>query len=68
MGHDYRIGVIEIPTFYVDFKALKQGDPSYRSTTGDVARLVRELEAEGMDGLVVDLRNNGGGSLRRPTS
>ncbi|MXW49010.1 MAG: tail-specific protease [Gammaproteobacteria bacterium] len=63
-GHDYRIGVIEIPTFYVDFKALKQGDPSYRSTTGDVARLVRELEAEGMDGLVIDLRNNGGGSLQ----
>ena len=63
-GHDYRIGVIEIPTFYVDFKALKQGDPSYRSTTSDVERLVRELEAEGMDGLVVDLRNNGGGSLQ----
>ena len=63
-GRDYRIGVIEVPTFYVDFKALKQGDPNYRSTTGDVARLVRELEAEGMDGLVVDLRNNGGGSLQ----
>ena len=43
---------------------MKQGDPSYRSTTGDVARLVRELEAEGMDGLVIDLRNNGGGSLQ----
>ena len=63
-GQDHRIGVIEIPTFYVDFKALKQGDPNYRSTTGDVARLVRELEAEGIDGLVIDLRNNGGGSLQ----
>ena len=64
-GRDYRIGVIEIPTFYVDFRAQKARETSYRSTTSDVRRLIRELEAEApLDGLVIDLRNNGGGSLQ----
>ena len=60
----YRIGIIDIPTFYVDFKASQNGDPNYRSTTRDVARLINKLEEEGIDGLVIDLRNNGGGSLQ----
>jgi carboxyl-terminal processing protease len=63
-GREYRIGVIDIPTFYVDFRASQQGDPNYRSTTRDVANLIKQLEAEHIDGLVIDLRNNGGGSLQ----
>lgn len=58
------LGVIEIPNFYVDFKAQKEGGRAYRSTTNDVQRLMEELKAEGIEGLVVDLRNNGGGSLQ----
>ncbi|MEE4298562.1 MAG: carboxy terminal-processing peptidase [Pseudomonadales bacterium] len=67
-GTSHRVGVIDIPTFYIDFKALQQGDPEYKSTTRDVRRLIEELEAEGIDGLVIDLRNNGGGSLQEANS
>jgi carboxyl-terminal processing protease len=63
-GQDHRIGIIEIPTFYADFKAIQQGDPNYKSTTRDVRKLLDELRAENIDGLVIDLRNNGGGSLQ----
>ena len=63
-GETHRIGIIEVPTFYADFKAIQQGDPNYKSTTRDVRRLIEELKAEGMDALVIDLRNNGGGSLQ----
>ena len=63
-GRAHRLGIIEIPTFYVDLKAAKDGDSHYRSTATDVERLIRELTEEGIDGLVVDLRNNGGGSLQ----
>ncbi|MBL0229427.1 MAG: carboxy terminal-processing peptidase [Moraxellaceae bacterium] len=59
----YKVGVIKLPTFYADFAAMQAGDPNYRSTTRDVARLLEELKAEKIDGLVLDLRNNGGGSL-----
>lgn len=59
----YRIGVITIPTFYMDFEEAQKGNPDYRSTTRDVKELIRALEKEGMDGLVIDLRYNGGGSL-----
>ena len=67
-GQVHKIGVIEIPTFYVDFKAVQQGDPNYKSTTRDVRRLIEELKAEGVEGLVIDLRNNGGGSLQEADS
>ena len=63
-GQPYRIGVIEIPAFYIDFAAMQAGDPEYKSTTRDVERLIEELKTENVDALVVDLRNNGGGSLR----
>lgn len=66
-GNDHRIGVIEIPGFYIDFKAYRQGDPNYRSTTRDVRRLLKELEEQQLDGIVLDLRNNGGGSLQEAT-
>ena len=59
-----KIGIIDIPAFYLDFDAYRKGDPDFRSTTRDVAKLVNELNESGVDGLVIDLRGNGGGSLR----
>lgn len=63
-GEQNRIGVIQIPTFYADFKAIQRGDKDYRSTTRDVLKLMNEMREEGeLDGLIIDLRGNGGGSL-----
>lgn len=62
-GKQMQLGVITLPSFYMDFEAYQKGDPNYNSTTRDVQKLIKELEREGMDGLVLDLRNNGGGSL-----
>lgn len=59
-----RIGVIDIPAFYIDFDAMRRGEKEYKSTTRDVKRLLGELEQEGVAGIVIDLRNNGGGSLQ----
>ncbi len=58
-----RVGVISIPTFYQDYEALVKGDRNYKSTTRDVRKLIDELQQDGIDGLVLDLRYNGGGSL-----
>ncbi|WP_053979398.1 carboxy terminal-processing peptidase [Marinagarivorans algicola] len=66
-GVKRKVGVIDIPAFYIDFKAARAGDPNYRSTTRDVARLVTELKNEGVNGIVLDLRSNGGGSLQEAT-
>ncbi len=66
-GQNYRIGVIDVPSFYQDFAARSRGDENYTSTSRDVARLIRELEVEGIDGLVMDLRQNGGGHLTEAT-
>ncbi len=60
---DFKLGVLEIPSFYVDFEARRRGDPDYRSTTRDVRKLIKELKDEKVDGIIVDLRNNGGGAL-----
>jgi carboxyl-terminal processing protease len=65
---ELRIGVIKLPTFYADFQAMQAGDPNYRSTTRDVKKLINELKAERINGLVLDLRNNGGGSLSEANS
>jgi carboxyl-terminal processing protease len=62
-GVTRKIGVIELPTFYSDFGARREGDKNFKSATRDVARLLGELKAEGVQGVVMDLRNNGGGSL-----
>ena len=59
----HRIGVIELPVFYQDFAARQKGDKDYRSATRDVTRLLNELKQEKVDGVLIDLRNNGGGSL-----
>jgi carboxyl-terminal processing protease len=58
-----RIGVISLPAFYEDFAARRKGDPNYRSATRDVSRLLAQLKKEKVDGILIDLRNNGGGSL-----
>ncbi|MFK4753294.1 carboxy terminal-processing peptidase [Oceanobacter antarcticus] len=67
-GKDHRIGVIDIPTFYIDFQGRMENRPDYKSTTRDVARLIKELRLEGIEGLIIDLRNNGGGSLEESIS
>jgi len=60
---EYKIGVIDLPTFYFDFEAASRGEEDFKSSTRDVKILLEELKEEGVDGVVVDLRNNGGGSL-----
>ena len=62
-GATHKIGVIEIPAFYLDFQAMREGNRDYRSTTRDVDKLMGELVREKVDGVVIDLRDNGGGSL-----
>ncbi|GAA0716383.1 carboxy terminal-processing peptidase [Dokdonella soli] len=62
-----RIGVISLPTFYQDFDARRRGDKDYKSATRDVERLLGELKTDKVDGVIVDLRNNGGGSLAEAT-
>ena len=59
-----KIGVIDIPAFYIDFDAMRRGEKDYKSTTRDVKKLLQELEVDGVDGIIIDLRNNGGGSLQ----
>ena len=59
----FKIGVIELPAFYFDFEAYQKRDYNYRSSSKDVKKLLRELNQENIEGLILDLRNNGGGSL-----
>ena len=62
-GEIRKIGVIDLPSMYVDFDAQRRGEENYRSATRDVERLIDELKREGIEGLIIDLRSNGGGSL-----
>jgi len=68
-GKKRRFGVIDLPTFYLDSAGYAQGLPDYRSTTRDVRRLLDELTSTdgGVDGVIIDLRGNGGGSLVEAT-
>lgn len=66
-GKKRKIGIIELPTFYLDFKAVKNNDPNYKSSVRDVKKLLAELQQENVEGIIVDLRNNGGGSLQEAT-
>ncbi len=62
-GSTYKVGVIKLPTFYFDFEAATAGVPDFKSSTRDVKRLLEELKDEGVEAVVMDLRDNGGGSL-----
>jgi len=62
-GHAHKLGIITVPSFYEDFDARKAGDANYRSVTRDVSRMLGELKKQKVDGVVIDLRDNGGGSL-----
>ena len=66
-GQVHRFGVIEVPTFYMDIEAYQKGDLNFTSTSRDVQRLIDELSAQDIDGLLLDLRNNGGGFLHEAT-
>lgn len=63
-----RVGVITIPTFYMDFDGAARGDDDYRSTTRDTRVLIEELKKEQVEGIVIDLRGDGGGSLTEAIS
>ncbi len=62
-GKTIKIGIISVPAFYIDFNDYKSGNPNYKSTTHDVKLLIDSLKQEGVDGIVMDMRQNGGGSL-----
>ncbi|HET6632533.1 MAG TPA: carboxy terminal-processing peptidase [Rhodanobacteraceae bacterium] len=67
-GHSHKVGVIDLPSFYQDFGAKRRGDANYRSATRDVAELLGELKKAGVEGVIVDLRSDGGGSLSEAAS
>ena len=62
-GKLFNIGIIELPTFYMDFDAYKKNRYNYKSSSKDVRTLLRELDKNNSDGIILDLRGNGGGSL-----
>jgi len=62
-GAPYRVGVIDLPSFYRDIEAEKRGDPNFRSATRDVRRILGDFQRQAVDAVILDLRFNGGGSL-----
>ena len=60
---DFKIGVVSLPTFYFDFEAAARGEEDFKSSTRDVRRLLEDLKSQAVDAVIMDLRNNGGGSL-----
>lgn len=67
-GQTHKIGIITVPAFYVDFDAWQAGETDYRSTTRDVAKEIAKLKAQNVEGIVLDLRNDGGGALQEANS
>ncbi|WP_083252275.1 carboxy terminal-processing peptidase [Pedobacter steynii] len=68
-GRDYKVGVIYVPAFYLDFEAARAGDKNFKSTTRDVKMLIDTLKNQDkVDGIVMDLRGNGGGALLEAVS
>ncbi|RLA45719.1 MAG: tail-specific protease [Gammaproteobacteria bacterium] len=66
--NEFRVGVIKVPAFYMDFETYRKRDPNFKSTTRDVRQLLLELEDDNVQGIILDLRNNGGGSLLEATA
>ncbi len=62
-GEEYKLGIITVPDFYLNADEMEEKPETYTSTTNDVKRLIKELQAQGVDGVMLDLRNNGGGAL-----
>ncbi|OGF27248.1 hypothetical protein A2331_03705 [Candidatus Falkowbacteria bacterium RIFOXYB2_FULL_34_18] len=62
-GKDYKIGIITIPSFYMDFNAYTKGESDYRSVSRDVKEILEDFQKENIDGVIVDIRGNGGGAL-----
>ena len=62
-GRDFKVGIIQLPTFYFDFEAASRGEQDFKSSTRDVRALIEEMKEDNVDAVIVDLRNNGGGSL-----
>ncbi|MEW6507614.1 MAG: carboxy terminal-processing peptidase [Bacteroidota bacterium] len=63
-GSNFKIGVVKIPSFYIDFEAQRTGKQNFKSTTRDVKEILEKFKQEKVDGVIIDLRNNGGGSLQ----
>lgn len=63
-GKKIKVGVVVLPTFYIDIAALQRGDLNYKSTTRDVKKLIQNLKKDSVQAIIIDLRNNGGGSLQ----
>ncbi|MFZ5653037.1 MAG: carboxy terminal-processing peptidase [Pseudomonadota bacterium] len=63
-----RLGVVTLPTFYMDFEAYRNHDENFRSTTRDVFNILQKFRDQNVDGIILDLRNNGGGSLYEATA
>lgn len=61
---NYNVGLIKIPSFYINFEEAQRGMKDYKSVTRDVKRCIDSLKALSVDGIIIDLRNNGGGSLQ----
>ena len=60
---NYRVGIIELPAFYVDFNAWRERDPNFRSSSRDVEDILKSFNEDNVDAVLVDLRGNSGGSL-----
>ncbi len=63
-GKNFKLGVIKLPSFYTDFEGQRLGKPDYKSTTRDVREIIKKFNEENVDGMIMDLRANGGGSLQ----
>ncbi len=63
-GLEYKLGVITVPSFYMDFEEYRKGSPDYNSTSRDVKKILTDYKAQNVDGVLIDLRRNGGGSLQ----
>ena len=62
-GDPFQVGVIDLPSFYIDLEAAQRGDINFKSATKDIRKLIDDFSEKGVDAIVLDLRRNGGGSL-----